>query len=621
MDIVFTIVSRNYAAQAATLMESVAQFEPQARRVVIASDGDLALADANIEVINAETQVPGFGLMCAYYDALELNTAIKPHAFAALIARDGVGTVTYLDPDIVVYRPLDEVREGLARAPLVLTPHLTRPLRGNANPDDHVILTSGAYNLGFMAVRSEPQIADLLAWWAQKCQFDCRVDFAKGLFTDQKWMDLAPGMVSELGLIRSPALNLAYWNLDGRSLNMKEGAWQVDDQPLGFFHFSGFDPARPELLSKHQSRIAVEPRSPLAGLLKDYAARLLRHGHAASSQIAYGHGNFPSGRLITPAERRRMLEAAQSGQALGGGLTAEGEQWLAADTPSPRASPAQPPPGPWLEASVKIDAWLTQTRPAPAIAALLAARSDLRSRFADDADGLLVWLWGPEASRGRLLPRWLPAATQDLQDRAVRLVAAEERLGSALERVTYGLRHRAHWPADMARDLTENLNTRVADLSHGMAFPRLFFDIWQARPDLQRRFALTHWRGRFGFLRWLIGGGLAEQGIAVEALPRSVRRHPAFLAASLSVRRAKEPAPRAAPVLTVVEVLIPQETNSLELIFEAGTGRFLRRSGAPAPRPSHVETAIFQTEAGLVPADAMALIAQGVAWSRAEGPR
>jgi len=243
VDAVFTIVSRNYAAQAACLMQSLARVEPDLARIVVVCDGPLALADEAIEVIGAETLVPDFPVLCAYYDALELNTAVKPHAFRALLKR--FATVTYLDPDIWVYQPLDLVRQALSRAPLALTPHLTRPLAGPANPNDHTILTSGSFNLGFMAVRNEPQIEALLDWWAEKCRFDCRVDFANGLFTDQKWMDLAPGLVSDLAILRDPGLNLAYWNLQGRDLTQTPEGWQVDGQPLVFFHFSGFDPRRP----------------------------------------------------------------------------------------------------------------------------------------------------------------------------------------------------------------------------------------------------------------------------------------------------------------------------------------------------------------------------------------
>ena len=84
MDVVFTIVSRNYQAQAATLMESLAAAEPGVARVVVATDGPMAFADKGVRVIEAQSFVPNFAAMCAYYDALELNTAVKPHAFRAL---------------------------------------------------------------------------------------------------------------------------------------------------------------------------------------------------------------------------------------------------------------------------------------------------------------------------------------------------------------------------------------------------------------------------------------------------------------------------------------------------------------------------------------------------------
>ena len=209
MDFIFTIVSRNYAAQAASLMESLARAEPGIRRVVVTTDGPIAFKDPGIRTLDAATVVPDFAAMCAYYDALELNTAVKPLCFKALLAEEGVTSGAYFDPDIWVYRPLDAVREGLAKAPLALTPHTTRPLRGEASPNDHVILQSGSFNLGFAAMRAEPEIFDLLDWWAEKLRFDCRVDFAAGLFTDQKWMDLAPGLVSDLAILRTPTLNLA----------------------------------------------------------------------------------------------------------------------------------------------------------------------------------------------------------------------------------------------------------------------------------------------------------------------------------------------------------------------------------------------------------------------------
>ena len=197
----------------------------------------------------------------------------------------GVTSATYLDPDIFVFRPLTAVRAGLAEAQLALTPHLTRPLLGSAMPNDHAILKSGSFNLGFCAARAEAKVVDLMSWWADRCEFDCRVDLKNGLFTDQRWMDLSPGFVDSLAILRTPTLNLAYWNLEGRTLARSAEGWTVDGEPLGFFHFSGFDPSRPDVLSKHQDRVRVTPGTPLAELLAEYAAAMLRNGHETSRSI------------------------------------------------------------------------------------------------------------------------------------------------------------------------------------------------------------------------------------------------------------------------------------------------------------------------------------------------
>src|SRR5579859_5342687 len=138
-------------------MESLAIAEPAARRVVVASDGPIPALEKFAQVIDAASLDAPYGPMSVYYDALELNTAIKPYAFRRLLTTPGVTSATYLDPDIFVFRPLDRVRQGLADAQLVLTPHLTRPMLGSAMPNDHAILRSGSYNLGFCSARAEPK--------------------------------------------------------------------------------------------------------------------------------------------------------------------------------------------------------------------------------------------------------------------------------------------------------------------------------------------------------------------------------------------------------------------------------------------------------------------------------
>src|SRR5258705_7135410 len=121
-------------------MESLALAEPNVRRVVVATDGPIPALEASAEVIDAASVGAPFAAMCAYYDALELNTAVKPYVFKHLLAQPGVTSATYLDPHIYVFRPLDQGRQGLAEAQLLLTPHITRPLLRHARPNHQALL-------------------------------------------------------------------------------------------------------------------------------------------------------------------------------------------------------------------------------------------------------------------------------------------------------------------------------------------------------------------------------------------------------------------------------------------------------------------------------------------------
>lgn len=382
MHMVFTIVSRNYASQAITLMQSLLAADPEVQRIVVAADGPLTELEPWAEVISAEDVLPGLAAMSVYYEALELNTAIKPHVFRHLLRREDIASVTYLDPDIQVFRPLEHVRASLRKTALCLIPHLTRPLVGPTEPNNITILRSGAYNLGFLAARRTPNVMDLMDWWGEACRFDCRVDMANGLFTDQKWMDLAPGFVDSVTLLRDPSLNLAYWNLDGRRLEKKEGGWHVDGKPLVFFHFSGFDPSRPNVLSKHQNRLTVEPGSSLAQLLEEYARQLLRNGYADHQQRGYAFDRFPSGRRLTHLMRQTALRAARNGEDLSAGLCRDTDNWM--DQPDPGfQSPRLPD-----VSRLMVQAWLSSRAADWFDLGTVEGRTGFARWFIDQADSL-----------------------------------------------------------------------------------------------------------------------------------------------------------------------------------------------------------------------------------------
>src|SRR5690606_19608135 len=126
-----------------------------------------------------------------------------------------------------------------AGAELLLTPHIVQPRRASWEPSDLRLLRDGVYNLGFCGLKDSVATRDLVAWWADHLDRDCRVAGDEGIFVDQKWMELAPCFVERTAILRDPGLNVAYWNLPERPVDRQNGRLSVGAAPLRFVHFSG----------------------------------------------------------------------------------------------------------------------------------------------------------------------------------------------------------------------------------------------------------------------------------------------------------------------------------------------------------------------------------------------
>ena len=176
------------------------------------------------------------------YDILELNTNVKPTFMKFLIERFSLETLVYLDPDICVYAPLAPVFRALqGGASAVLTPHMTAPVFDGRLPSEQDMLYNGTFNLGFIAVGAAPRQSSA-SWWERRCLDLGYSEGRTGLFVDQKWMNLAPGLFADLAILRDAGCNMAYWNLHERSLVPTGAGYAVKnavsaDVPLCFFHF------------------------------------------------------------------------------------------------------------------------------------------------------------------------------------------------------------------------------------------------------------------------------------------------------------------------------------------------------------------------------------------------
>lgn len=266
--------------------------------------------------------LPDARRFCFRYSILELNTAAKPWMFAYLFAR-GYDRVVYLDPDIVIYSPLAELDAGPPGTFLTLTPHLTGSIKGDEHPSERTIGMAGAYNLGFLAVSRQPQLERFLAWWQEKLEYQCVVDPARGLFVDQKWIDLVPGLFPGIRILRHDGYNVAYWNLGQRTVAAGAATGPLPDvptvngQPLRFFHFSGYDPAAPQMVSRHHHALRLADAGDARQLIEDYSASLRTAGYESFRDAPYAFGTFTDGRPIPEMARIAYRESPELQAAAG----------------------------------------------------------------------------------------------------------------------------------------------------------------------------------------------------------------------------------------------------------------------------------------------------------------
>jgi len=310
----YTIIAGNYSAFAQVLARSFLQHHPGARFATVIVDHpsepltELGEISEIVRVDEIDFGPEGYGRMAVSYDVTEFSTAVKPFAARHFIDQ-GEDIVFYIDPDILVLTELTSLMEGVRSKSIALTPHCLEPIaRDGRMLRESDIMMSGIYNLGFIGVG--PGAEPFLDWWCERLRRDAIVDPANMLFTDQRWIDLAVPIFDPY-TERSPRYNVAYWNFSQRPLRIEDGRFFIEDEPLGFFHFSGFDPKHPYLLSKYMGerpRTLISENPTLSVLLAHYSELLEAAGHSRKSRDPYSWAKIPPDITLTPRIRRHYRQ-------------------------------------------------------------------------------------------------------------------------------------------------------------------------------------------------------------------------------------------------------------------------------------------------------------------------
>lgn len=330
--VVCTIVARNYLPAARVLADSYLRHHPGGEFVVLLVDAtpqelaELARSAPALRLLapdDLDIEPAEFRRMATAYTVTELCTAVKPALLQRLLTEHQVAI--YLDPDIEVFAPFgDEVAALAVEHGIVLTPHVLAPMpRDGKRPTEGDIMASGVFNLGFIGVSaSSPDAAAFLDFWAERLRHDAISAPEEQLFTDQRWVDNVPTMFRHT-VITDPGYNVAYWNVYQRPLERAaDGTITAAGRPLRFYHFSGYRPEKPWLLSTHfadKPRVLLSENPLLRELCDSYREKLLGAGYADSLEsVPYRWNTLPDGTTLSLSLRRLFrrgwVEAERKGE-------------------------------------------------------------------------------------------------------------------------------------------------------------------------------------------------------------------------------------------------------------------------------------------------------------------
>ena len=202
----------------------------------------------------------------------------------------------YFDTDLWIMDSIESIEKNLDSYDIIITPHITQPIDLQKEWNEKQFLNAGLYNTGFVGMKRSENTFKFLNWWKNHLKDFGYYDFCNGMGIDQLCVNFVPIFYDKVLIEYSPAYNLAYWNIHERKVTFDNGKYVINGrEKLMFFHFSGYTPDKPNLLSKHIKSSKISNYPVLKILFKEYNEALLRNHFHFFKQIipTYGMYNLP----------------------------------------------------------------------------------------------------------------------------------------------------------------------------------------------------------------------------------------------------------------------------------------------------------------------------------------
>lgn len=340
---VYTSCSINYLPKARVLADSVKRHHLDATVIVCLNDVIpywLHVADEPFDQIWTPEDLDFSEAWVFTHNVMEICTAVKGRALVRILREIDADLYLYLDPDVVAYGDLSPLSGYMDGAEIGLVPHITKPESTDIGVQltELSVVAHGTYNLGHLIIQNGETSRAFAEWWDARLTKYCYDDKEYGLFTDQRWCDLVPSLFDKVRILRQPNLDVASWNIYGRSISYAEpGAgspYIIDGFPLLTYHFSGTGPGG----THRRIREIFAPGSgAVAEIERTYEDDIAARGQGMLEKFPYGGDFYDNGATITLGARHLYRKQPDLQRAFPQPYKAAGDSfynWLSREQPT-----------------------------------------------------------------------------------------------------------------------------------------------------------------------------------------------------------------------------------------------------------------------------------------------
>jgi hypothetical protein len=145
-------------------------------------------------------------------DKDKLRWSLKPVLMKYLLLKPEISELIYLDNDLFFFSDYKFLFDLLDTHSFILTPH---HYKNSPNENQNWLEANfriGLYNAGF--VGANKSAVKTLQWWADCCLYRCEKNLFRGMFDDQKYLDIIPIIEETACILRHKGCNVAGWNTE-----------------------------------------------------------------------------------------------------------------------------------------------------------------------------------------------------------------------------------------------------------------------------------------------------------------------------------------------------------------------------------------------------------------------